>query len=543
LGNSPFLEAGKSIWRPFLAFAALLPVAALVSWLVYGLQIGPVSGWPWPIPAPAYVASWQNVLQHVERGHKAFFLGELSGEGWWSYFPVTFLIKTPLVTLILLFTGLIVIISRRDLWRTAVFLILPVGALFAAAMTSRLNIGYRHILPILPFVIVLASTAVLFFRRWAITRFLLVAALAWYVVAALRQQPHFLAYFNELVGGTKQGYRYLGDSNLDWGQDLKKLADLIDQEGGDWIVSFAGAAEPGYYGIEGGQLVDHESGKLPFSPANPQPGRYAISANHWQGILEDADTFDWFRRQDAVKNLGGSILIFDVQEQAAGEWVAHCANPAPLLAPEKAEEILGRGDLRHLWFDCSSSWVLPAGEMPGWYILPQADAWWPVEMMSGEAADRLQHVYRHRAAAGAPSYDVYYWQGGELAPEPEKTLGRAEVGGQEVDLPYRASPLATLTGYQVGQDVWVNFWKIETTPDQPVSIRAHLYTSASPPPLVDDGLGFSAEQWRAQDTLWQRHQFPITDDASYLETGLYNYQTLETIGEKLNLPVQKSVDR
>ena len=532
-----FLARDKTIWRPFLAFIALLPAAALVSWLVYGLQVGRVAGWPWPVPAPAYFASWQNVLEHVERGHRAFFLGDLSGEGWWSYFPVTFLIKTPLVTLILLVTGLVVIISRRDLWRTAAFLILPVGMLFAAAMTSRLNIGYRHILPVIPFVLVLASTAVLLYRRWTATRILLLLALLWYLVAALRQQPHFLAYFNELVGGTPQGYRYLGDSNLDWGQDLKQLAELVSADSGDWLVSYAGAADPTYYGLDSSLLVDHESGRLPFSPANPEPGRYAISANHWQGILEDADTFDWFRRQDAVQNLGGSILIYEVQEQAVGEWVAHCNNPAPLLAPDEAEEIIGRIGLRHVWFDCSKSWVRPAGGAPGWYILPQADGWWPEEVMSPAAAGRLQQVYRHGAAAGAPSYDVYYWQGRELEPDPQKTLDAAVANGQEVTLPYTTSSLAVLTGYQVKEDSWINFWQIEATPEQPVSFRAHLYTSASPPPLVDDGLGYSGEQWQVGDTFWQRHQFSTMDNALHLETGLYNYQTLETIGDILVLPV------
>ena len=539
-----FLRKGKSLWQPFLAWLALLPVAALVLWIVYGLQIERVAGWSWPIPAAAYVASWQNVLAHVERGHRAFFLGELSGDGWWSYFPVTFLIKTPLVTLFLLVTGLGVIIGRRALWRTAAFLLLPVAALFAAAMTSRLNIGYRHILPIIPFLLVIASTAVLLLRRWTVTRILLLLALAWYVVAALRQTPHFLSYFNELLGGTQQGYHYLGDSNLDWGQDLKLLAEEIEQRDGRWVVSYAGVANPVYYGIESDRLVDHESGSLPFAPANPEPGRYAISANHWQGILEDADTFDWFRKQDISENLGGSILIYDVDRQAEGEWVAHCSEPAPLLTPDEAQEILGMGGLRHIWFDCSQSWVIPAGSGPGWYITPQANSWWPIETMSEDSARRLHLVYRHRATVSAPSYDVYYWEGGDMEPDPEKTYSSAETtAGRMVILPYAANYVSTLTGYQVAGDSWVNFWDIEITPDQPLSLRAHLYNADSPPPLVEDGLGYTVEQWQAGDTLWQRHQFSSLEGAIHLETGFYNYQTLEDVGEMLHLPVDKNERR
>ncbi len=538
-----FLRKGKPFWRPFLAWLALLPVAAVVLWIVYGLQIGQAAGLPWPIPAAAYIVSWQNVLAHVERGHRAFFLGELSGDGWTAYFPTTFLIKTPLVTVALLLFGLVVIASRRALWRTAVFLLLPVGVLFAAAMTSGLNIGYRHILPIIPFVIVLASSSVLFLRRWTITRILLLLALSWYVLAALRQQPHFLAYFNESVGGTQQGYRYLGDSNLDWGQDLKGLAAEIKLSGGRWIVSYAGVGDPAYYGIGDDQLVDHEFAELPFAPANPEPGRYAISANHWQGILEDADTFDWFRRQDVAQTLGGSILIYEVAEQADGEWVAHCSDPAPLLTPEEAETVLNVGPLRHVRFDCSHSWVLPGGGAPGWYILPQADTWWPLDLMSTLAAERWQHVYRHRATADSPSYDVYYWQGGSLQPDHDKTWVHGEtMDGRAVTLPYAASDLVLLTGYQTAEPYWTNFWAIEATPDQPLSMRAHLYASQDAPPLVADSLGYAAEQWQPQDTLWQRHQFNSMDDALHLETGLYNYQTLKEIGEMLILPARTGQD-
>jgi hypothetical protein len=531
-----FLGRGKSFWRPFAAWLALLPASALVLWIVYGLQIDHVPGLSFPLPAAAYLISWQTVVEHVERGHQAFFLGELSGDGWWSYFPVTYLIKTPLVTFILLLTGLVVITSRRDLWRTALFLLLPVGALFAAAMTSRLNIGYRHILPMTPFLIVIASTAVLPLRRRQVTQIALVLALLWYVAAAIRQSPHFLAYFNELVGGTAQGYRYLGDSNLDWGQDLKLLAQEIEREGGDWTVSYAGSADPTYYGIDSAALFDDESGELPFAPANPQPGHYAISANHLQGILNDADTFDWFRRQNAVQNLGGAILIYDVLEQSPGAWIAHCSDPSPLLSDVEAETILGVSSLRHVWFDCAQSWVLPAGDAPGWYIVPQADNLWPTGFMTAESAARLQHVYRHRATAVSPSYDVYYWRGGSLKPDVEKTLTGAMVGGQTQSLPYEVGPLATLDGYQEGADAWVNFWRVEATPDQPISIRAHLYSDDSSTPQVDDGLGYSGEQWQAQDIIWQRHQFSSMDNASYLETGIYNYLTLDVIGEMVSLP-------
>ena len=86
-----------------------------------------------------------------------------------------------------------------------------------------------------------------------------------------------------------------------------------------------------------------------------------------------------------------------------------------------------------------------------------------------------------------------------------------------------------------GED-WVIFWAIESASDQPLSMRAHLYSTPDAPPLVDDALGYTADQWRAGDTLWQRHDFAVIEDAHYLETGLYNFQNLEEVGEMLRLP-------
>jgi hypothetical protein len=421
-----FIKRDKPIWRPFAAYLALLPAVALVLWLVYGLQLGRVGGLL--LPAAPYVESWQTLLAHVESGHPAFFLGQLSSQGWWSYFPVAFALKTPLVTLILIAAGLIVIALNRPLWKTAVFLLLPAAALFAAAMTSHLNIGYRHILPAVPFLLVAASTAVIALRRRRITLALLALLLAWELVAAVRQQPHFLAYFNELAGGTDQGYRYLGDSNLDWGQGLKALAVEVQESPGPWQIAYAGSADPAYYGIGPQLLLDTTKGAAAFPAANPPPGRYAISTDHWQGLLADPDTFDWFRRREPDRTLGGSILIYEVAAQAPGAWVAHCSRPYPLLAAEEAEALLGHKGLRHLWFDCAQSLVLPAGESPGWFIIPQAEAWWPRQLLEAGSASDLQLVYRHDTSPLLPSFDVYYWPGGPLQPDP----ARAKTATQAV---------------------------------------------------------------------------------------------------------------
>lgn len=526
-----FLRRDRSLWRPFWRLALLLPVAALVLWLVYGFQVAEFAGLR--LPAAAYAASWQNVLAHVERGHRAYFLGELSGDGWLAYFPVTFLIKTPLVTMLLALLGLVVIGWRRALWPTAAFLLLPMATLFAAAMTSRLNIGYRHILPIVPFLLLIAATAVLLLHRRRATQLFLALALGWYVFSGLRQQPHFLAYFNELVGGTAQGYRYLGDSNLDWGQDLRLLAETVTATPADWHISFAGAADPAYYGLAD-ELVDFAASP-PFALANPAPGRYAISVNHWHGVLEDADLFDWFRRRPPVDTLGGSILVYEIAEQAQGDWVAQCLDPAPLIGGAQANALLGQANLRQVMFDCRQSWVVPAGGTAGWYVLPQADAWWVNELLP---AAQLRLVYRHRATADSPSYDVYYWPAGDAAAfAPALETEALGADGRALTLPYAASSHAALTGYLPGDHTWVTAWSISQQTEAPLSVQAHLYVSAAAPPFVADGLGYAAAEWRPGDFFLQRHDFGgDVVDALYLQSGLYDYQTLVVDGELLRLP-------
>ena len=535
-----FIGRGRDFWRPLLIWLGLLPVAMLVLWLVYGLEMGPFNSWPITVPIPTYLGSWQSVLSHLDSGHQSYFWGELSKKGWWTYFPVTFLIKTPLVTLLLLLTAFGVVIRRRELWRTALFLLIPVGALFAAAIVSNLNIGYRHILPVLPFLLVFGSTAVIFLRRWRITQILLGLGMVWVVISVLRQNPHHLAYFNEAVGGTAQGYRYLGDSNLDWGQDLNLLAETLAREGGKWRVSYYGLNDPAYYDLPQESLIDFKEAGETFAAANPPAGQYAISANHLHGQIPDPDMFDWFGRQSPSYHLGGSILVYEVEEPAQGEWAAQCLDPTPLMDAEEAEILLGTDDLRHILFDCRQTLVLASGGAPGWFILPQSDNWW-FEDLDSLVGERLQLVYRHDAAAGIPSADVYYWPGtvGDDLSLSDGWIKNGETEeGVSVALPQAVNETARLAGYQVRGDEWFTLWSVISPAAEPLSIQAHLYTTADGPPHVGDSLGFSSDQWQAGDWLIQRHEFPDQGNAMFLQTGLYNFQTVDVVGETMKLPAE-----
>jgi hypothetical protein len=572
-------DQGRTRRRPWLAWFGLLPVAGLVVWAIYGFEIGPMPGGELSVPAPAYWQSWRDVFRHVGGGHPAFFLGNVSSEGWWLYFPVAFLIKTPITTLALVLLVLLWIIRRgrdsrlsnrrlpmadrgilacgrrpatggsdRDglvggqLGRFLAFTLLGAATAFGAAVASRLNIGYRHILPALPLLWLLAAVVV---APWLSAprpgRWVLAVGLTWMALTGVRQHPHHLAFFNELVGGSRQGHRYLGDSNLDWGQDLRLLADSAAryqaETGREMFYSYGGTADPAFYGLGQSSLTGVNGlGASTFAPANPAEGRYAISASHWQGLLPEGDLFDWFRRQQPVATPGYSILVYEVGKPAAGEWIAHCLAPAAFLSAEEAEQLVGLRDLRHVVFDCRQSWVFPADGAAGWYILPLDNT---TNWLTDHAAEgTLEAVYRHRPTARAPGYIVYYRPANLNAADTisfEGTVVQRLPDGETAVLPAAAGAFLSLQGYHQARDEWWTLWTVQSAAgQQPLSLLAHLY-EGSATPLVADGLGYTAEQWQPGDDFIQRHTFPGAAGAGYLETGVYNYVAQEAAGPRLRL--------
>ena len=506
-------------WQPGLIWFTMLPIAGLVVWGLYGFELGTL---PWPnvpIPAATYFNSLINLGLHSGVGHVSFMQGDRSVHGWWNYFVVAFSVKTPAVVLALLgvTAGLLTIHKR---WRQTVYWWLPPLLLFVVASFGGLNIGYRHILPVLPFVWLLVGETAVFWwqKRWS--QVVLLGLLAWYAVSGIRQSPDFLAYFNEFVGGSEQGVYHLSDSNLDWGQDLPQLAAYL-AENPEAQFSYFGPGDAAWAGIVQRPLTASNT----FAPANPAAGSYAISASHIQGIqLSDWDLFDWFRRREPVGNLGHSILLYEVEAQREGGWVAVCLDPGAILDETAVSQILGVSDYRAVFFDCLNSWVFPNEGEPGWYVVPQRLDWPMVQWLP----DNLTLVYKHDASGDAPSYAVYYWDGKvdpaqAVLPENQQA---SLADGSIFSMPIQFGETASLLGYrQHGFDWWTG-WQVAQGTAVPLTVAGHLY-AGSPPPLVDDGLGFTSEQWQAGDIFFQHFAFEQAGD--YLETGLYDYLSREKL--------------
>jgi hypothetical protein len=261
-----------------------------------------------------YARGLRFVMTHSE-ARPAFLLGEVSDRGFPHYFLVTFLLKTP-VPLLLLTVLALARISR--LGRShALFLWLPILVYVAFTSTRGLQIGHRHLLPLYPFLFVAAGEAAARLWSWRRPLGLTLAVLlgAWYAGGTLRQHPHHLAYFNEIAGGPANGWRLLVDSNLDWGQDLKRLAAWMRANGVTRLkLSYFGSADPSYYGIEAEALPGYSSPHPTHVTREVRPGDVvAVSATNLQGVYldpEDRPLMERFRRLSPIGRAGWSIRIY-----------------------------------------------------------------------------------------------------------------------------------------------------------------------------------------------------------------------------------------
>jgi 4-amino-4-deoxy-L-arabinose transferase-like glycosyltransferase len=218
--------------------------------------------------------------------HDSYLLGKCSTTGRPLYFLIAFLIKTPVPTLLLLAAGIFAL-SRRRLTPGAPVLLVGVVAFalvyLVYAVNVGINIGHRHLLPIYPLVYVFAGAAV----AWATTRvgaWFLGAALVWLLGANVWIYPHYLSYFNELVGGPARGHLYLVDSNLDWGQDLLRLAKYAGAHPAERIkLAYFGSVPPTRYLRCEALPSFHE-----FRPAAELcAGTYVVSLTQLVGVYDE----------------------------------------------------------------------------------------------------------------------------------------------------------------------------------------------------------------------------------------------------------------
>jgi hypothetical protein len=297
---------------------------------------------------------------------QAFLVGEYSIVGFPLFFPLAFLFKTPVAFLVMLVLAALAW-RRKNVgvaWLRAMYPLTPYLVFILIygvfALRSHLNIGERHLLPIYPMLFILAGAAGWLWKeggkawKWCVG-----ALVLWFVASSVLVWPNYLTFFNELAGGPKNGYRYLVDSSLDWGQDLPGLRKYLEQQNANKpersFYAYFGTADPDYYGIKAKRLDSLRTEPLPRVTG----GTYCVSASclqsvssdlfgHWClpweaeyrrlrkeladeagkgnatgldtakvrrfGDLQFARLFAFLRRRDPEASIGNSILVFHLSD-------------------------------------------------------------------------------------------------------------------------------------------------------------------------------------------------------------------------------------
>jgi hypothetical protein len=344
-------KAGRPGWGMLLLFlGAIAAVSLSVIWASYGFRYraSPDPSWAFPwkqewlagsvigkavsvarslrLLPEAYLYGFSYFHDQSQARH-AFAMGIYSTEGWGWYFPFAFLVKTPTPHLVLYGWGLVASyrrIKNGDLRDQ--FLLVPLIIYWVLAIMSRMNIGVRHILPVVPLMIVLAGGIDLDSLRGSARVWkargvlgLLTLSAAGVVLAA----PYFLAYFNLPALLVREPHGILVDSNLDWGQDLARLKKYMDRHGIASVkLGYFGNASPRQLGLKHEQLP----GSNMYKEVEPEwpvaeeflPGDYvAISATNYVGLLIPERNFylSRFGRLKPVAVIGHSILLFHLGER------------------------------------------------------------------------------------------------------------------------------------------------------------------------------------------------------------------------------------
>jgi len=262
----------------------------------------------------SYIYGLYRFLSRADEGHAAFLMGEYSGHGWWYYFLMAFLIKTP-IPVLYLFLGSILFLSRyQNRAKTFIFIALPVMLMFFVSTRQHINIGLRHILPVYPLIFVLIGGLInINISRKRLAGIILTLAMTWSVWTSINIYPYYLAYFNEFIGGPQNGYKYLVDSNLDWGQDLPGLKEYMDRNSIKKIkLSYFGFSDPAYYGINYKYLPSYSIPEPHIERYYiPAEGYFAISATMLQGVyMQNRDLYKVFRETKPIDTIGYSIFIY-----------------------------------------------------------------------------------------------------------------------------------------------------------------------------------------------------------------------------------------
>ena len=285
----------REYWRPAVVAAAIV---CLAIWAAFRFSFGPLSFAHVSLPAPRFFDGLHDVWDHNEKGHASYILGERHHFGVWYFFPVTLGVKTPLAMLLLVGWSL------WTAWRKRLKMAAPLvycAVILAIAMSSRINLGVRHVLPMYAGLAVIGGVAAAALLRHSPGRWprlraaVLFALFGWQVVSGALAHPDYLSYTNEITRGHPE--RFVAESDLDWGQDMYLVGDFLNKAGASEVtftpynVTYLGAGHAfpkvtysdWYHASPGWNVVSLSGWKVYNHPGwigNRQP-ESRIGRTHW----------------------------------------------------------------------------------------------------------------------------------------------------------------------------------------------------------------------------------------------------------------------
>jgi hypothetical protein len=257
-------------------------------------------------PAGTYVGSFLGGMSHAHRGHWGFLWGENRAPGgWWYYFPVLATYKIPVgffFIFLLAIISLIWVRPRFEEW----LVVVPILVFCAMLFITKIDIGFRHFLPALVFIYILAARCVappLNKRAW-------IVALGWIGCGAaaahvISYHPDYMSYINF---PRKEVWRDIGDSNIDWGQTIKQVGPWLDAHPTNqpvYLACFLNEMPITYY-------LDHRVIVTRAALGIPRHGILIISPNLVDSIYDWYDSYAALRRQKPIAIIGHSMLVYDL---------------------------------------------------------------------------------------------------------------------------------------------------------------------------------------------------------------------------------------
>ena len=297
--------------REFLIFIADIPIIRSVGLYFTGLLMA---------------------TQRTAFGNTTYFLGKMANWSYRSYFPIVYLLKVPIAFHILTFTTFLIWIFKKskkiqltikekiESHFTEFSMLIFLLIYWLTSVFGNLNLGIRHLLPVFPFTYILVSLCLVNFIKTIkkptckkASIFFVSLCLGWYAISSLVNYPYYISYFNEIVG-TDNGYKYVVDSNYDWGQDFKRLVKWVEENNIEEIkIDYFGGADVNYYLGDKAIWFDSSSGI--------QKGYVAVSTTYLQsgigeplpGFNYDDGFYRWLEDYEPIARAGKSILIYYIE--------------------------------------------------------------------------------------------------------------------------------------------------------------------------------------------------------------------------------------